>query len=94
MSLGSNHIRKSLIAPETIGVDDYSIEAKMRIEIQPNGIDLRTTLKTKDKLKIKVGTLSLSSGLINIVCFVFKGQEQKFYATTTFARTFIQVPGR
>ena len=136
MSPGSNHSHESLIAPETIDVDDYSvmlddnshtksgnsspdelnirslssegafpskyefhkhshgstvrndippiapdgentewakkkfqvreevakIEAKTRMGDQPNKIDLRTTLKTKNKMKTKVCPLSHRAG--------------------------------
>jgi hypothetical protein len=47
------------------------IETQTRMEDQPNVIDLRTTLKTKDELKIKVCPLSLSSWLVNKVWFAF-----------------------
>ena len=47
------------------------IEAKTYMEDRPNRIDLRTRLKTKDKMRTKVCPLSLSSWLINKIRLIF-----------------------
>ena len=45
-----------------VGEKVAKIEANILVEDQPNRIDLRTTLKTKDKMKTKVCPLSHRAG--------------------------------
>lgn len=62
------------------------IEAKTRMEDEPNGIDLRTTLKTKDKMKIKVCPIFISSWLTNKVWFVFQRLRAKNFQHNKFPK--------
>lgn len=58
-------------SPSQVKEKIAKIEAKTQREDRPNRIDLRKTLKTKDRMKTKVCPPSLLSWLINKAWFIF-----------------------